>query len=164
MAVVLSSTLAAATTRWWDTREDRAAQESALSLTVLVAGTPMLGGGADGSSMSADVSVAVANTGPLPVTVENIHASQDGLNFQNNTAQVVRPGVLSIRVSLKMDCQRGVPKDPVRVVVSARTADGAVREASSLMAVVGTSWDEAFQVLCNPDSHHRTAVVVVDGG
>nr|MDT0658639.1 hypothetical protein [Micromonospora sp. DSM 115978] len=154
IALVLgASVIAAVSTHWWDLRQQRQAQQAAVSLQVLVpASGAITAGGVDGSNVTVEGSLALVNSGPAEVEVTALHAVEDGLTVWTSKAPgVVRPGTGLVDVRATLDCAVGMPIEPVRLTMQVRTADGRGRESSSLLATAGTLWHDLLDRMCHPE-------------
>ena len=109
--VLVGMAAAAVGTHLFEERQRQARQASQVSLTALVAGSGS--GGGDGRTVTIEGSLAVANSGPVPVLVEEVRGSGGGLTFQSRGARTVRPGVALIPVSVTVECAKGVPVEPL---------------------------------------------------
>jgi hypothetical protein len=151
--LVGGAVVAGSVTHWWDLRQQRLAQEAVVSLVALVPASSVERGGGDGRRAEIEARLALANSGPLPVEVSDLRATQDGFALRmEGTSRLVRPGVSSVIVQVTLDCMAGMPREPVRVLMSVRTMDGKLHQASSLMVVVSTPWSENFDWTCEPPS------------
>jgi hypothetical protein len=147
IAVLVGMAVAAAGTHIFEDRRRAAREASEVSLTALVAGSSSSGGG-DSRILTLEGHLAVANSGPLPVVVENATGSVGGLTFSSTAERTVRPGVVQIPVTVTIECAAGIPVAAIESVLRVRTADGQVRAASSLMIVAGTSWAHSYEQMC----------------
>jgi hypothetical protein len=137
--------------RWWDLRQQHQEREAIVSVHVVVAGSMVGSAGGDGGRrVEMEASLAMVNSGPIPVEVSDVHASEGGLTVEmEQTSRVVQPGVLAVPVRVVVDCRAGVPTNPVRVRMTVRPTHGPPRQVSPLMAVGGTHWMYMVDQMCH---------------
>ncbi|SNS76977.1 hypothetical protein SAMN05421812_101719 [Asanoa hainanensis] len=149
VAVLVAMTAAAVGTHLVEDRRRQIGEQATVSLTTLVARAGS--GGSDGRTMTIEGSVAVANSGPLPVAVDEVRGDAGGLTFLSTSTATVRPGVDYVLVTITADCAQGFT-DPGQAVLKVRTADGQTRVTSSMMIVQGTPWATSHEQICRPVS------------
>ncbi|GIF62302.1 hypothetical protein Ais01nite_03370 [Asanoa ishikariensis] len=148
VAVLLAMASAAAATHVVEDRQRRASEQAEVSLTTLVGRSGSVSG--DSRTMTIEGSLAVANSGPLPVVVEEVRGSAGGLTFLSTASATIRPGVDWILVTVTASCAEGISGQPLPAVLKVRTADGQARVTSSLMIVQGTPWATTHEQICRP--------------
>lgn len=149
MAVVIAAVIAAAAgavTHYWELQKQRLAEQSALSIALLGGDLGIVGGWDSGSPGRVLTSVIVVNLGPMPVEVASIRAATEGLSLLSVNAAVVKPGITSVMVWLRLDCSVRMGNDPISAAISVRTADGNSRHTASL--IPAKPWQQAFDIAC----------------
>ncbi|MFU8872413.1 hypothetical protein [Micromonospora sp. SL4-19] len=123
-----------------DSREER---ERNASVSLVVYPASIINGNQDiPGVLQMDGQLAVANAGPVPITVRTVTGQGPGaLVRYTGESRLLRPGGTgSFNVKLRLDCSTAFESGPLPMRFSVETADRQIREVSYPIALQRSAW------------------------